>query len=131
MTTSASYLYLGTAVTYPITLAQGSLAVSSGLSVIENSIVKIITTKKGTRFMLPEYGCNVSELLFDPNDEIAVEALRIEMLDALVTWEKRAEFFDIIPIVITDGVICIIQYRILQSSQFESFIFPLYKSLIY
>ncbi len=131
MEANSLYSYLGTAVTYPITISDGKLKTTTGLSVIEDSIVKILTTKKGTRFFVPEYGCRLSELMFEPNDEVLLALIRIEALDALIKWETRAEFFDVLTIMITDGVICIIQYRILQSNQIESFIWPLYRSLIY
>lgn len=126
-----TYAYLGSAVTYPITLVKGRLQVTTGLSVIENSIVKILTTPIGTRYFLPEYGCKLVELQFEPNDEVLIRELRVYMLDALRKWETRAEFYDVETILITDMVVCIIQYRILQSNQIESFIYPYYKNLIY
>ncbi len=126
-----SYAYIGTAVTYPITLNKGRLQTSSGLSVIENSIVKILTTPIGTRFFLPEYGCRLTELQFEPNDEILIRELRVFVLDALTKWETRAEFIDVETMLITDAVICVIQYRILQSNEVNSFVWPFYKNLIY
>lgn len=125
-----SYSYIGQAVTYPITLDKGTLQVSKGLSVIENAIVKILTTPIGTRYFVPEYGCRLSELQYEPNDEILVRELRVFILDALTKWETRAEFIDVETILITDAVICVIQYRVLQSSEVSSFVWPFYKNLI-
>jgi len=124
-----NYTYLGVAITYPITVARGRITTSSGIAVVENSIAKILTTPVGTRYMCPEYGHKLDEIQYEPNDEILVRQLRFYVLEALRTWEKRAEFLEVRTIVATDAVICIIQYRILQSNQVEDFIWPYYKTL--
>jgi phage baseplate assembly protein W len=129
MATTTLYAYIGTAITYPITVSGGSIAISSGVAVIENSIIKILTTPKGTRYFVPEYGCILETLKFEPNDAILAQRVRIAILDALSTWEKRAKFLDVEVIPITDALICVINYRVLQSNEVNTFVFPFYTAL--
>ena len=42
-------------------------------------IQHLLLTTKGTRYFRPSFGANLKKLLFDPNDEITHEQIRIEI----------------------------------------------------
>lgn len=121
------FAYLGTAVTYPISVTNGTIAISSGLTVIENSIIMILMTPLGTRYFQPDFGSNLLENYFEPNDEILATLLRTDTLDALQKWEKRATFLDVNVIVSLDVALLFITYRVLSSNEVNTFVMPFYR----
>lgn len=56
---------------------------------IDHSIRNIIKTKPGERVMLPEFGCNIDWLLFEPVDEDTAAKLGYEITNAIQRWEDR------------------------------------------
>jgi phage baseplate assembly protein W len=118
------YAYLGTAVTYPIELQQGALAISSGKEVIENAFINILTCPVGTRYFNPEYGSKLYQLEFEPNDQILMGMVKVYIIDALTLWEKRANILSVDCVQGDDVILCTITYRILASNEVDSFIYP-------
>ena len=59
-------------------------------SVIQ-SIKNIIFTKKGERPFFPQFGCNVSSLLFENYNEFTFEAIKTEIRTAIENFEPRAK----------------------------------------
>lgn len=55
------------------------------------SLVNLLTTEKGERLNLPEYGVNVSDYLFEIIDDITSQKLLLEVYTAVSIWETRAE----------------------------------------
>lgn len=56
---------------------------------INQSLFILFSTPMGTRIMLPDYGTNIKNYRFEPNDDILVEALRQELYTAINKWEPR------------------------------------------
>jgi len=56
---------------------------------IYQSIQNILTTPKGTRAFLPEFGCNIENYLFDLHTDETREAILTEIIEALKRWEPR------------------------------------------
>lgn len=56
---------------------------------ISKSIVTILGTRKGTRVFRRSFGSYVYDILFDPMDDISVNRLRREIIDAIEEWEPR------------------------------------------
>lgn len=124
--------YLGTALSYPIEVNEfGRVKTVTGRAVIPQSISNILSTPLGSRYFLPEYGSQIQELLFEPNDEILKALLTHYIGNALALWEKRIKVEEIsIEMTSTERVNCVIIYRILQSNEIDSFIYPFYRELI-
>ena len=60
-----------------------------GLGHIRQSIADILTTRKGERIMLPEYGSDVPDVIDAPmNSSAAVDAF-MAVAEALDRWEPR------------------------------------------
>lgn len=123
--------YLGSGIKHPLALNRGRIAVSTGAELIEQSIMIILETPRGQRFMLPEFGSRLSELLFEPNDEVLADMLSYFIHEALGDWEKRIKVLGVKVSMDGDLTNCNISYKILQSNEIESFIYPFYRKLKY
>lgn len=123
--------YLGVGLKYPTVIDGGSISYEKGLALVEQSITIILNTPKGTRFMLPEFGSRLKELVFEPNDEVLEDLLDTFIYEAIRDWEKRVEY---VGCRFTRGdsvTYCEIAYRLLGSNDVNSFVYPFYKSLKY
>ena len=85
----------GVAIARPIRIASGRPALTAEEEVILQAVTDIILTPIGTRLMLPSYGSNVSNVLFEPNSPVTASLVRQYVKEALDTWEKRATFVDV------------------------------------
>jgi phage baseplate assembly protein W len=56
---------------------------------IRNSIVNIFNTKKGERFLIPEFGADLYRYLFSPVTESTGNMIGRTILNALELWEPR------------------------------------------
>ncbi len=82
--------FLGRGWKYPISIEGGKIAFSEGEDSIRESIMIILGTAKGERIMRPDFGCDINELAFSPNNtQTALIAFHIK--EALMKWEQRIE----------------------------------------
>lgn len=89
--------WIGTGIQVPNTFNKlsGQININSGLSRIRQSIYTILSTSPGERFFLPEFGCELNKLLFEPNDLILKDMLQIHITKALTLWEPRIQLISI------------------------------------
>ena len=69
--------------------------VATDLAVLEASVTAILLTRKGERVFEPDFGSNITRLIFDLNNDDLSSALRTEITDAVAKWEPRVELLDI------------------------------------
>lgn len=82
-----------------------SLNDDGGIAVTENSdtqvrqhVISLVSTEPGERVMLPDYGVNISQYLFDPNDYHMNDELNQKVHTAVQTWETGIIVSDTIPV---------------------------------
>ena len=81
---------LGTGWAFPLQLdPQGRMAQVRGPVNVEHAIQMILLTRKGERIMRPEFGSQLHELVFEPNDEMTMGLAAQYVRDALAMWEPR------------------------------------------
>lgn len=68
----------------------GDIQIDVDIEAIKNSIINIITTKKGSRRMLPNFGVDIDRYLFEPLDRITARKIGNELLSEILRWEPRA-----------------------------------------
>jgi uncharacterized protein len=68
---------------------QGGLALTSGLSELDQAVEIILTTSPGQRVMRPGFGCRLQELVFMPNNNQTAAQARRYVEEALGMWEPR------------------------------------------
>jgi uncharacterized protein len=75
--------------------ARGRIALARRERDIEEAIRIILLTPKGQRPMRPEFGCEIHDLLFHPNDATTHGLAAVYVKEALAFWEPRIEVDDV------------------------------------
>lgn len=120
----AKLSYLGQGVAYPLTVESGSFKLATAKQLIKGSITMILTTPIGSRYFNPSFGSRLYELLFEPNDLVLAASLRDFTAEAISKWEKRIEIQDVSVITAVDAALILIVYRIKNSNELDSFVYP-------
>ena len=71
--------------------ANGQLLWSEGEQNVRESIAIILRTRPGERVMLPEFGCDLEQFLFEPNTVSTLRLIQEEVQRALTRFEPRIE----------------------------------------
>ena len=132
-----SYDFLGKGLRYPFRFqsvsggTQVSTATSREHEHIRESILQILGTRIGERFMNPEFGSRLKDLVFEQNDEVLKGLLRHYVIDAIKRWEKRVIItevrFDDRPLNIDGNLLLVhIAYRVIQSQVDGNLVYPFY-----
>lgn len=93
--------FLGKGLKFPFSFqrrsggAQISTVTSMNHAHIHESILQILGTRPGERFMNPEFGSHVRDLVFEPNSHVLKGLLRHYIIDAIERWEKRVVVTDV------------------------------------
>ncbi len=64
-------------------------------ALIADSIKQIVLTAKGERVMLRDFGSDWRKVIFEPNDDVLVELMKVVVEEAIKEWEKRVVFKDL------------------------------------
>src|SRR3954467_9274954 len=86
---------LGQGWRYPVTASADGPRWASGADKIRQSIWLILSTAKGERLMLPDFGCGVHDLVFAANTAALRGLVATEVREALTRWEPRADVLDV------------------------------------
>jgi uncharacterized protein len=62
---------------------------------VEESIYLILSTAKGERLMLPDFGCGIHDLVFAPNNESTLASVEAAVRHSLVAYEPRIDVLSI------------------------------------
>jgi len=130
--------FLGTGLKHPFrferrTGAPGiSTATSSDHAHIHESVLQILNTSIGERFMRPDFGSRLSDLVFETNGPVLRGLLRHHIADAIRKWEKRIAVTDI-GFLESDEDIDLnrirvrIAYRVIQTQVEGNLVYPFYR----
>ena len=109
--------------------SSGSVILVSEEEDIKESLEILLSTKKGERIMMPDYGCNLHHLVFESINADLINRLR-NMIEASVTkYEPRITLnnVDIRPDANNDGALfIIIDYTINKTNQSNNMVYPYY-----
>jgi phage baseplate assembly protein W len=64
----------------------GQVASQAGDANIRAKIIQVLLTSPGERVQLPEFGCGLKDLVFDPNNEILAATTEYTISRALQRW---------------------------------------------
>ena len=123
--------FLGTGWSFPPTFIRASRGVkmTSGEEDIDRSLEILLSTSLGERVMLPEYGANMEELLFEPIDT-GLQTLIFDRLNtAILYYEPRIEVEEIVldTSQVLEGTLLIkIDYRVRSTNSRFNFVYPFY-----
>lgn len=76
-----------TAIGFPFSInGLGRVDTMTGDENIRAKIIQVLLTAPGERVNLPEFGCGLRDLLFDPNNEILAATTEFNVGQALQRW---------------------------------------------
>ena len=87
--------FLGTGLKFPFRFnsRSGGASISTSTSRehehIRASIIQILGTRPGERFMNPDFGSRLKDLVFEQNDTVLKGLIRHHVKEAIGRWEKR------------------------------------------
>ena len=130
-----SFDFLGKGLKYPYRFqpVSGGTEVSPATSRehehIRESILQILGTRPGERFMNPEFGSKLNDLVFEQNDVVLKRLFRHFVIDAIKRWEKRVIItdvtFDDTPKNVDRNLLSVrISYKVIQSQVEGAFVYP-------
>jgi hypothetical protein len=136
-----SFDFLGRGLKYPFRLksVSGGTEISTATSRehehIKESILQILGTRPGERFMNPEFGSKLNDLVFEQNDEVLKGLIRHYVIDAIKKWEKRViisgVFFELSKDDTDRNIIMVsIGYRIIKNHVEGSVVYPFCRDLV-
>ena len=97
---------------------------------IASSLEILLSTALGERSMLPQYGCNLDELVFEGLDTRMKTLMADKVQTAILYYEPRIETESVLldDSRQLDGVILIeVNYRVKSTNSRFNFVFPFYK----
>src|SRR5262245_48232334 len=88
--------FLGVGWKFPLQVTPGgSIAQAKYEQRVEESIYLILSTAKGERVMLPDFGCGIHDMVFAPNNSTTIAAVVQTVREALIAYEPRIDVLDI------------------------------------
>lgn len=71
--------------------ASNDIKADMDLAAVRNSIRNIFLTKKGQRFLFPEFGSDLAPFLFEPITDYRSELLGDFIIESIEKWEPRVK----------------------------------------
>ncbi len=122
--------FLGIGWKFPLQVTPtGSIAQAKYEQRIEESIFLILSTSKGERRMLPEFGCGIHDLVFAPNSAATLSQVVQAARKAITAYEPRIDLLDVTAESPTgaDNLLLIrINYRIRANNAIGNLVYPFY-----
>lgn len=76
-----------TSLSFPFRISDlAKTAILTGDENIRAKIVQVVLTSPGERVNLPDFGCGLHDLVFDPNNEILAAVTEFSITKALQQW---------------------------------------------
>jgi phage baseplate assembly protein W len=123
--------FLGSGWAFPVALdTRGRFALAHRERDITEAIQMILLTPKGQRVMRPEFGCQIHDLIFAPNDATTAGLAAYYVEQALGMWEPRISVKEVNarPDPGNSGRLLIdIRYEIKATHDSRSLVFPFYR----
>ncbi|ARB05982.1 hypothetical protein fHeYen901_209 [Yersinia phage fHe-Yen9-01] len=63
----------------------------TGLRAVKNSLLGIITTRKGERAFMPDFGCNLSDELFENMTPLTADTIQRGIVASVRSYEPRID----------------------------------------
>jgi phage baseplate assembly protein W len=123
--------FLGSGWAFPVGVdARGRIALARRERDVEEAIRMILLTPKGQRVMRPEFGCQIHDLIFAPNDATTAGLAAYYVEEALGMWEPRIRVLDVNATTDPDDnsrMLIEIRYEIKATHDQRALVFPFYR----
>lgn len=120
--------FLGIGWKFPLQVTPGGrIAQARYEQRIEEAVLLILSTARGERVMLPEFGCGIHDLTFSPNSPGARSAVVDAVRTSLVRFEPRIDVLDVDTETQGENLLLIrINYRIRANNAIGNLVYPFY-----
>jgi len=122
--------FLGVGWSFPLLInSRGNVDFAYYHDSIKQSIQIILGTSKGERIMRPDFGCEINELVFAPNNSNTHSLLAYYIEEALIKWEPRIilEKVEALPNEFDEARIDIeISYKVREINTYFNQVYPFY-----
>lgn len=122
--------FLGTGWKFPIRVnARGGFSFSRHEQDIEESVWIILSTAKGERVMLPEFGSGIHDYVFAPNNPATRGSIAYEVQKALVEFESRIDVESVRVESFPESdnrLLILIDYRVRSNNAKRNLVYPFY-----
>ena len=122
--------YLGIGWKFPLQVTPGGkMAQAKYEQRIEESIYLILSSAKGERLMLPDFGCGIHDLVFAPNNAMTLTVVVQTVRQALVAYEPRIDVLDVVAETAPEQqnlLLIRINYRIRANNALGNLVYPFY-----
>ncbi len=123
--------FLGVGWAFPVGVdTRGRIRLAHHEQDIEEAIRIILLTPKGQRVMRPEFGCQIHDLIFSPNDATTAGLAAYYVQEALGMWEPRIEVRNVSAYPDPDNggrLLVEIHYQIKATYDARTLVFPFYR----
>jgi uncharacterized protein len=96
---------------------------------IRQSIWLILSTAPGERQMLPDFGCGIHDLVFQPNTAALRSVIEGKVRDALIRWESRIDVQSVrveTPPEALNYLLIRVDYRVRANNAFFNLVYPFF-----
>lgn len=128
--TSVEREYLGIGWKFPLQVTpDGKIAQAKYEQRIEESIYLILSTGRGERVMLPNFGCDIQNLVFAPNNPGTLAQIVQDVRKALVANEHRIDVIDVTAESAPESpnlLLIRISYRVRANNAIGNLVYPFY-----
>ena len=130
MATRLAREFLGAGWKFPLQVnPTGGIARARYEQRVEESIYLILSTAKGERVMMRDFGCGIHDRVFAPHDSVVQTTVVSEVREALVRFEPRIDVLDITAESAADRpnlLLIRIDYRIRANQALGNLTYPFY-----
>lgn len=125
--------FIGKGITFPFIInEEGRVDIKDGVELIEASLTQILVWPRFFRFFNERFGGRLEELLGEPNDQVLFSLIKTFTVEAINTWEPRVTLLGIEIIDRRDAAVVVeITYRVSDTKEQRTFIYPFYTEIIY
>ena len=120
--------FLGVGWKFPLQVTPGGkIAQAKHEQRVEESIYLILSTARGERVMLPDFGCGIHDLVFAPNSAATLSSTVQSVRTALTKYEPRVDVLNIDAEAQGENLLLIrISYRIRANNAIGNMVYPFY-----
>lgn len=122
--------FLGIGWKFPLEVTpRGTIAQACDEQRVEESIYLILGTARGERVMLPDFGCGIHDLVFEPNNTMTRSLVVNRVREALVRFEPRIDVLDVDTETTPDQenlLLIRVSYRIRANNAMNNLVYPFY-----
>lgn len=107
----------------------GRMEYMGGDEKIRQSIWLILNTAPGERVMLPDFGCGIHDMVFEPNTVGTRGLIQQQVRDSLTLWEQRIDVIDVrveTPPEARNYLLIRVDYQVRSNNAFYNLVYPFF-----